>query len=86
MAYLTERQIDLIDGIRRMDLDLPDEYLIDEISDQDIRWLIDHYDLSKHNPKIFGMRYTWEHPNFSRKQRWMVIAESHHREVALFEY
>lgn len=78
---LSERQIDIIDGLRYMDLD---EYLIDQISDRDIRWLIDYYDLSKHNPKIFGMRYNWEHENFSRKQRWMVIAESCHRERALF--
>jgi hypothetical protein len=81
---LSERQIDLIDGLRSLDLDDPDEDLIDSVSDGDIRWLIDHYDLSKHNPKIFGMRYNWEHPNFSRKQRWMVIAESHHREHLLF--
>jgi hypothetical protein len=81
---LNERQIDLIDGLRWMDLNDPDDDLIDDISDRDIRWLIDHYDLSKHNSKIFGMRYNWEHPNFSRKQRWMVIAESSKLEKNLF--
>ena len=81
---ISERHIDIIDGIRHMDLNDPDVDLLDSISDRDIRWLIDHYDLTKHNQKIFGMRYNWEHENFSRKQRWMVIAESHHKEQECF--
>ena len=82
---MNDRQIDLLDEIRHLDLDNPNDEILNGISDREIRWLIDHYDLSKHNAKIFGMRYNWEHENFSRKQRFMVIAESHHRECNLFK-
>jgi len=59
--------------------------LRDYISDRDIRWLIDHYDLTKHNSKIFGMRYNWEHANYSKKQRWMVICSAVDAEKSLFQ-
>lgn len=81
---LSEHHIDLLDFLRQIDLRDPKWEEISEISDKDIIWLIDHFDLTKHNSKIFGMRYLWEHPRFSRKQRWMVIAESHIQESALF--
>lgn len=80
----TERQMDLLDYLRHLDVNNPDWNEINNITDREIRWLIDHFDLSKHNSKIFGMRYRWEHPNYSRKQRWMVIAKSHLRERELF--
>lgn len=80
----TERQMDLMDYLRLMDVNNPDWNTLNDITHKEIIWLIDHYDLTKHNSKIFGMRYNWEHPNFSRKQKWMVIAQSHEKEVNLF--
>jgi len=81
---LSDYQIDLLDFVRHMDLNNPKWEQINHISDKDIVWLIDHFDLTKHDTKIFGMRYLWEYDNFSRKQRWMVIAESHKKEKDLF--
>lgn len=81
---MQERHIDLLDEIRYLDLDNPDIDLLEKITSDDIKWLIDHFGLDTHDPKIFGMRWHWEHPHFSRKQRWMVIAESHKKECSLF--
>lgn len=77
-------KVDLLHELRYLDLDDPCSETLDKITSDDIRWLIDHFGLDQHNAKIFGMRWRWEHKHYSRKQRWMVIAESHKRERALF--
>lgn len=84
---MNEKQMTLIEFLQIFDQNTFDESvdLRDYISDRDIRWLIDHYDLTKHNSKIFGMRYNWEHPNYSRKQRWMVICSASDAEKSLFQ-
>lgn len=84
---MNERKQMIIEWLQEFDQNTFNESidLREYISDNEIRWLIDYYDLTKHNPKIFGMRYHWEHPFFSKKQRWMVLCSASQSEKQLFE-
>jgi hypothetical protein len=55
------------------------------IPDSQIPWIIDHYELDKHNAVIYNIRWNWEHKNYSDKQRWAVICEASKKEKLFYE-
>lgn len=81
---MTDEQIDWCYWLRFFDPDNCETDTRKWIPDRSIPWIIDHYQLDKHDSTIFNIRWNWKHKNYSDKQRWMIMCEANKRELQLF--
>jgi len=83
----SEKQIDLMYDLKTFDPDsiTPEDDLRAWISDRDIRWLIDHYDLARLDARVYSIRYLWQYPNYSKKQRWLIINLASEKEKSFYK-